>query len=187
MDAGCGDGALACLIAKRGAEAVGIDADPAMLAVARVRAAEEGLHVTFLDGRLERLPFGDQTFDLVVAVAVLCFVSDSTAALRELARVLKPGGRLVIGELGRWSSWAALRRIRGWLGSTTWRTARFRTAAELRSLVERTGLFVGAIRGAVYYPPVDSLARVLAPADPWLGRLTTFGAAFIAIAGKKHA
>ena len=74
-----------------------------------------------------------------------------------------------------------LRRLRGWLGSPTWRAARFRTAAELRVLAQQAGLSVTAIRGAVYYPPVGLLARVLAPIDSWLGGLTTVGAAFIAL------
>lgn len=99
-------------------------------------------------------------------------------AVRELARVLR---RLVLGELGRWSLWAAIRRLRGWLGSTTWKVARFRTAADLRALAEESGLSVTAVRGAVFYPPVGIFARVLAPLDPWLGRLTTFGAAFIVL------
>ena len=98
-----------------------------------------------------------------------------------MARVLKPGGRLVIGELGRWSWWAAHRRIRGWLGDRTWRAAMFRTAKELRRLVNAAGLNVAEIRGAVQYPPCGFAARLLAPVDPWLGQQTTLGAAFIAV------
>jgi hypothetical protein len=98
-----------------------------------------------------------------------------------MARVLRPGGRLVLGELGRWNLWAARRRVLGWLGSQTWKTARFRTASELRILAEQAGLLVTMRRSAIYYPPVGVLARVLAPLDPWLGRITTIGAAFIAM------
>jgi ubiquinone biosynthesis O-methyltransferase len=181
LDAGCGDGKLACVMASRGAEVTGIDSDPAMLAAARSRAEKARIEARFLEGRIERLPVPDASFDAVMAITVLCFVPDAAAALREMARVLRPGGRLVIGELGRWSLWAAIRRVRGWFGSPTWRAARFRTAAELRALAEQAGLAVTAIRGAVYYPPAGVLARILAPIDPWLGRLTTFGAAFIAL------
>lgn len=181
LDAGCGDGALVRAAASRGADVTGIDTDPAMLAVARSRAAQAGLHATFMEGPVERLPFPNASFDVVVSITVLCFVADAAGAVREMVRVLRPGGRLVLGELGRWNVWAMRRRVRGWLGSATWKAARFRTASELRALAKGAGLSVTAIRGAVYYPPVGFLARLLAPIDSRLGRLTTFGAAFIAL------
>lgn len=117
LDAGCGDGLLACSLAERGAHSVGLDADRRMLVAAAARAGGRGVHATFVEGRVERVPFADDVFDVVVAVTVLCFVSDASVAVREIARVLRPGGRLVIGELGRWNTWAARRRVRGWLGS----------------------------------------------------------------------
>jgi ubiquinone/menaquinone biosynthesis C-methylase UbiE len=181
LDLGCGDGALVCAAASRGAEATGVDPDPAMLAAARTRADRDGITAAFLEGRAERLPFPDAAFDVVVSITVLCFVPDASVAVREMVRVLRPGGRLVIGELGRWSLWAMIRRLRGWLGSATWKAAHFRTGTELRALAKQTGLSVTAIRGAVFYPPVGILARVLAPLDSSLGRVTTVGAAFIAL------
>jgi hypothetical protein len=71
----------------------------------------------------------------------------------EMARVLKPGGRLIIGELGRWSLWAAHRRIRGWLGYPTWRVAMFRTATELRELARVARLDVVEMRGTYTIRP----------------------------------
>ncbi|MDJ0947337.1 MAG: hypothetical protein QNJ94_00300 [Alphaproteobacteria bacterium] len=53
-----------------------------------------------------------------------------------MARVLRPGGRFVIGKLHKWSSWAAQRRLRAWLGSALWRRGRFRTAGELGRLAQ---------------------------------------------------
>ena len=79
------------------------------------------------------MPFKEAAFDLVLAVTTLCFVRDAKRVVMKMTRVLKPGGRLVIGELGRSSFWAAHRRIRGWLGDQTWRVAMFRPALELRS------------------------------------------------------
>lgn len=181
LDTGCGDGALVCAAASRGAIPTGIDPDLAMIAAARSRTAKAGLGATFVEGRVEHLPFPDASFDVVAAVTVLCFVPGAAGAVREMARVLRPGGWLVLGELGRWSWWATIRRVRGWLGSSTWAAARFRTAAELRFLAGQAGLSVTAVRGGVYYPPVGMLARALAPLDSGLGRLTTFGAAFIAL------
>lgn len=181
LDVGCGDGVLTCAASSRGARATGVDPDPAMLNAARARAKRIGVEADFMDGRIERLPFADASFDVVAAITVLCFVSHASAAVREMARVLRPGGRLILGELGRWSLWAAIRRLRGWLGAATWKAARFRSAKELRALVEDAGLRPTAIRGAVFYPPVGLCARFLAPTDHWLGRLTTWGAAFIAL------
>jgi SAM-dependent methyltransferase len=186
LEIGCGDGALACALALRGAEVVGLDPNPAMLSAARSRAAEDGIVPTFVEGRIERLPFPDASFDTVIAVTVLCFVRDATGAVREMARVLRPGGQIVVGELGRWSVWAAFRRVRGWFGSPTWRAARFHTANGLRALFERNGLSLSVVRGAVYYPPIGVFARVLAPVDRWPARIGSFGAAFIAAAGRKE-
>lgn len=185
LDIGCGDAALAVELARRGARVTGIDPDPAMLRAGAARAAAHG--VALAQGRIEALPFASARFDRVVAVTVLCFVPDAAAAWSEMARVLRPGGRLVIGELGQWSLWAARRRVRGWLGARLWRAATFRSAGELRRAAAAAGLVVENVRGAVFYPPVAALARLAAPADAWLGRRATFGAAFIALAARKPA
>src|SRR5450759_2795555 len=119
LDVGCGDAALASEFARRGAIVTGLDADPAMIAAARRRTEIQATQLRLIEGQAERLPFDDAAFDCVIAVTTLFFVRDSERAIMEMARVLKPGGRLVIGELGRWSFWAAHRRIRGWLGDPT--------------------------------------------------------------------
>jgi hypothetical protein len=102
-----------------------------------------------------------------------------------MARVLEPGGRLVLGELARWSSWAAARRIRGWLGDPTWRRAHFFTRRELIALARSAGLQVIDVRGAVHFPRSALAARVMRPVDPLLGRLHAPGAAFLAVAASK--
>jgi|SRR5581483_1280899 len=185
LDVGCGDGVFALELARRGANVTGLDASADMVTAARKRAEAELSRPQFVEGEAEKLPFDDATFDRVVAMAVLCLVPDAERAVAEMARVLKPGGRLVIGELGRWSLWAAQRRVRGWLGAATWRAARFRTAAELGGLVSSAGLRPSEMRGGVFYPPLALAARLLSPVDLRLGRSTTFGAAFIATSASK--
>jgi ubiquinone/menaquinone biosynthesis C-methylase UbiE len=185
LDIGCGDGLLAAELAAAGARVTGIDPDAAMLDAAAQRTARQDIR--FVQGRIEALPFPDASFDLVTAVTVLCFVRDEATAWREMARVLRPGGRLVIGELGRWSLWALRRRIRGWLGSRLWRSAAFHSAAQLRRAAAAGGLVIDDVRGAVFHPPNAALAGLTAGVDAQLGRLTTFGAAFIALHAHKPA
>lgn len=106
----------------------------------------------------------------MLAVTILCFVPDAAPVFAEIARVLRPGGRLVIGELGKWSCWAAVRRIRARRGAGVWASARFRTKGELQRLAEGAGLAVETVRGAVFYPRWAPGARLCAPCDPLLGR-----------------
>jgi ubiquinone biosynthesis O-methyltransferase len=187
LDVGCGDGDLALELWERGAQVTGIDASQEMIAAARVRAKHQKAAIAFEVAAAEHLPFASEQFDIVVAVTILCFVKDPAPVFREMARVLRPGGRLVIGELGRWSSWAAARRVRAWCGSALWRRARFRSNRELRRLIKHVGLAVETVRGAIYYPRWRFVARRCAPWDRALGRLTTVGAAFIALSAVKPA
>jgi SAM-dependent methyltransferase len=186
LDVGCGDALLAVALAEKGATVTGVDADPRMLAAGRVRADASGVAVHLKQGDIYALPFVDG-IDIVLAVTVLCFVDDAGCAMQEMARVLRPGGRLVIGELGPWNLWAARRRVGGWLGSRVWRSATFRTARALIDLVTDAGLAVTAMRGAVYYPPLGAMAALLARFDAWIGKCTTAGAAFLVVVGEKPA
>jgi len=185
LDVGCGDGELAVTLWERRSRVSAIDASEAMIGAARARAQARRADIDFEIARAEQLPFPTARFDLVVAVTILCFLGDATGVFREMARVLRPGGRLVIGELGKWSTWAAARRIRGWSGSQLWREARFRTAGELRALAEQAGLTVELLRGAIFYPRHIALARLMAPADARIGRWTTKGAAFVALSATR--
>jgi SAM-dependent methyltransferase len=181
LELGCGDGAFAIELWKRGADVVGIDSSISMIDAARARAAGSDADIVFCHGRAETLPFATGCFDLVVATTILCFLKDAVPTFEEIGRVLRHGGQLVIGELGKWSAWAAVRRIRGWLGSPLWSRARFRLPSELRTLAEQGGMVPGRVRGAIYYPKLGFAARLLAPFDPFFGGLTTIGAAFIAL------
>lgn len=185
LDVGCGDGALALELARRGAIVTGLDADAAMIAAARRRADSAGIRLRLVEGQAETLPFDDAAFDYVIAITVLCFVPDAGQAFGEMARVLRPGGRLLIGELNRWSLWAAQRRIRGWFGHRTWRNVKFRSKSDLRHLAGAAGLRAIALRGAVHYPPCGAMARLFMPIDAWLGRHASMGPAFVVLHAAK--
>jgi len=74
----------------------GIDLSPAMLDIARQRAADLGLDVDLRVGNAEELPFDDAAFDTAVCALSLCTIPDPAAAIGEMKRVLVPGGRLLL-------------------------------------------------------------------------------------------
>jgi ubiquinone/menaquinone biosynthesis C-methylase UbiE len=74
----------------------GIELSPAMLARARVRADQMDRPADLRQGDAQRLPFRDASFDSVIATLTLCSIPDDMAAVAEMARVLRPGGRLVL-------------------------------------------------------------------------------------------
>ena len=104
LEVGCGSGAVTREIARRvgsRGSAVGLDPSSALLAVARELAREAGLgdRVEFREGDALRLPFPDRSFDAVVCVTVLSHVPKGEAAIPELVRVVRPGGRLGVFDL----------------------------------------------------------------------------------------
>lgn len=95
LDAACGTGRLTSLLARRGHRVVGVDGSTEMLALARRK--EPGRE--FLLGRLDRLPVGDSTADLVTCALALTHVPKLGPVMAEFARVLRPGGHLVISDI----------------------------------------------------------------------------------------
>ncbi|MDA0138797.1 class I SAM-dependent methyltransferase [Solirubrobacter deserti] len=96
VDVACGTGNAALLAAARGARVIGVDGAPRLLAVARERAAARGLEVDLREGDLAALPVNDGAADVVLSVFGVIFATDPAAALREIARVLRPDGRALV-------------------------------------------------------------------------------------------
>lgn len=103
LDLGCGAG-LDSLVAAQmvGPEGsvTGIDMTPEMLAKAQSGAADLGVgNATFVEGEAERLPFDDESFDVVISNGVIDLIPDKDAVFAELHRVLRPGGRIQIADV----------------------------------------------------------------------------------------
>jgi SAM-dependent methyltransferase len=94
VDAGMGPGRLCVELERRGWTASGVDLSEEMVELARTRLPHA--RDRLVQGSIYRLPFGDEGFDAVTAVGVLEYLHDVPAALRELGRVLAPGGRVVV-------------------------------------------------------------------------------------------
>jgi ArsR family transcriptional regulator len=100
LDIGTGTGRVLELLATRISQGVGVDASKAMLALARSRLARPGLsHCSVRLADMYRLPFADASFDLAVMQMVLHYAEDPPGVLAELARVLRPDGRLILIDL----------------------------------------------------------------------------------------
>ena len=95
LDGGCGEGYMSRLLAARGARVVGIDTSSTLIEAAERYANSSSSGSTYYVASLEKIPEGDKRFDVVVLNHVLSDISDPEVALREVGRVLRPGGRLV--------------------------------------------------------------------------------------------
>ncbi len=99
LDVACGTGIIArnmaSYVGPQG-KVVGLDSSPEMLATARSLSSPSGTTIQWIEGYAQHLPFATATFDIAVCQGGLQFISDQQAALQEMYRVLKPGGRMVL-------------------------------------------------------------------------------------------
>jgi SAM-dependent methyltransferase len=166
LDVACGTGVLARAAAERAGQdgiVIGLDINEGMLAVARRNAP----NIEWRHGRAEALPFDSNNFDAVVSQFGLMFFEDQPAALREMMRVLRPGGRVAVAV------WAALEDSPGYAALTNLLQhlfgdraadalrARFALANPhiLRSLFNEAGIHAAHItthKGTACFPSIES-------------------------------
>jgi SAM-dependent methyltransferase len=142
LDLGSGPGLDAFLAAKQvgtNGRVIGVDMTPEMLARARAAAAKAGIaNVDFRHGRLERLPVESGTVDAVTSNCVINLVPDKAAVFGEIARVLKPGGRVVVSDivLERALPEAVAKDVFAWCGCVAGASDR----REYLAMIEAAGL-----------------------------------------------
>ncbi len=143
LDVGSGLGTSALAIARAaGCAVIGVDLSATNIERAAARAADAGLggRVRFLEGDAEALPLSDASVDGVVSECSLCLVPDKLAAVREIARVVRRGGRLAISDVT--TNPAALPPELRTLSAWTACLADARPLTELAALLEESGLVV---------------------------------------------
>jgi SAM-dependent methyltransferase len=166
LDIGTGTGALLEVLAPRVTAALGVDASRAMLALARSRLSRPGLtHCAVRQGDMYRLALPDAGFDTVVLQMVLHYAEDPQGALSEAARVLRPGGRIVVVDLAEHDRTDFVERLaHRWPGFSDGRMHALLTDAGLapaRTVVVPGPIEVRLWPGERVGGPVESVARVL--------------------------
>jgi ubiquinone/menaquinone biosynthesis C-methylase UbiE len=148
LDVACGSGAN--FPALRTADHItAVDLSPGMVDIARHKAEDLGLPLDLLIMDAQQLDFADGSFDVVVSALSTCTFPDPVAALREMSRVVRPGGRILLLEHGR-SSWGLLGRFQDRGAHRHFETAGCRWNQEPLDLVRAAGLTVTDHRRAFF-------------------------------------
>ncbi|MGE0223323.1 MAG: metalloregulator ArsR/SmtB family transcription factor [Acetobacteraceae bacterium] len=136
LDIGTGTGRVLELLAPRVRQGLGVDASKSMLALARARlASAEFAHCTVRLADMYRLPLADASFDVAVLQMVLHYAEDPAGVLAEAARVLRPGGRMIVIDLAAHVQEDVAKRLaHRWFGFTD---------AAMHELLTRAGLAIG--------------------------------------------
>jgi len=119
LEIGCGTGSLLKVLLERKYRAFGLDASPAMLGQARKKLKKAGFEGRLVQGKVQHLPFPDNTFETVVSTFPTSYIM-SLESLNEIQRVLYPGGRLVVVDTAFLKPYSRasrfLIRVYGWVG-----------------------------------------------------------------------
>jgi ubiquinone/menaquinone biosynthesis C-methylase UbiE len=143
LDAGCGTGIFTLDILSSGSKVIGLDLSLPMLR--RAEKKLKGYPFQIVLAGMLNLPFPESFFDKVVSVTALEFVEEGKAAVGELFRVTKRGGRIVVATLNSLSPWALRRRVEAKERHTLFEKAIFRSPDELRSHAPAAGVVETAI------------------------------------------
>lgn len=151
LDAGCGTGNFSIKLCKMGCMVTGIDISEDMLAIARSKISREGLNAAFYKMDIYHLDFPDNYFDGIYSMAAFEFIHQPQEAYYEMYRVLKPGGKLLIGAINKNSTWGRMYEQQGQQNPlSVFHNAALKTIDELLRLDPGHLL---ATRGCVYIPP----------------------------------
>jgi len=145
LEIGCGTGHWSRFFAERGFGVTGIDISPEMV---RVAAGKATCGVRFSVADATSLPFPDGSFDIAVAITVLEFVAEPRRLLQEMARCIRPGGRIVVGALNKCSLLGIRHRVRP---SEIFGSAKMFSRSELHGLLLDFGR--ATVRAAAFVIP----------------------------------
>lgn len=157
LDVGCGGGLVCEPLSRLGANVTGIDPGQETVAAARAHAASQGLAIEYCATTVEDVAEAGETFDAVTALEVLEHVPDPRAFIATCARVVRPGGALIVSTINRTAKSYALAIVAAeyllrWLPRGTHDWDRFLTPDEVRDALEAAGLENVRFEGIAYDP-----------------------------------
>lgn len=164
LDIGCGGGLIAEPMARLGADVTGVDAAEANIKTAMVHAEEHGLAIDYRHGTAEQLiEAGEPLFDVVLNLEVVEHVADPDAFLADCARLVKPGGLMIVGSINRTPKAFALaifgaEWVMGWLPRGTHRFSKLVKPEEVTRVLRDTGFETGEAVGVSYNPLNDQFS-----------------------------
>jgi 2-polyprenyl-6-hydroxyphenyl methylase/3-demethylubiquinone-9 3-methyltransferase len=160
LDIGCGGGLLSEPLARLGANVTGADASATNIEVAKLHAATSGLTIDYRASTAEAIADAGETFDVVLAMEIIEHVSDVDLFLAECARMVRPGGLLLVATLNRTPKSFALAIVGAeyllrWLPVGTHDWSKFVKPSEVIAAVETSGLSVIDKTGVSFNPLLD--------------------------------
>jgi ubiquinone/menaquinone biosynthesis C-methylase UbiE len=154
LDAGCGTGVFTLNILGCGPRITGLDMSQPMLRRAEQKA--KGYSFRCVAGDMQYLPFSDECFDKVVSMTALEFIEDGKGAVKDLFRVVKKGGVVVVTTLNSLSPWADRRRQAADRGHSLFEQMIFRSPDDMRALVPVDG----TVKTAIHFLKDDDPQKV---------------------------
>ena len=139
LEVGAGTGRFAAAAAEMGGCLVATEPDT-VVATWAAHHRKAGNRTAWVAAWGQGLPFSDGRFDAAFTVTALCFATQHEAIVREMVRVVRPGGRVVLGELNAVAPWQILRRIKGFVPGSPYRDAHFHTVSGLVRMLRGQGL-----------------------------------------------
>jgi 2-polyprenyl-6-hydroxyphenyl methylase/3-demethylubiquinone-9 3-methyltransferase len=157
VDIGCGGGLMSEPLARLGASVVGVEPVEESAAAARLHAQSQGLAIDYRTARVEDLAAAGEEFDIALSMEVIEHVPDAALFLKTCARLVKPGGIMLLSTLNRTLkayvlAIAAAEYVFGWLPRGTHQWERFVTPDELQAELHAAGLEMTSVRGLTYGP-----------------------------------
>jgi 2-polyprenyl-6-hydroxyphenyl methylase/3-demethylubiquinone-9 3-methyltransferase len=158
LDIGCGGGLLCEPMTRLGFQVTGVDASARNIATASTHAAEQGLSIDYRASTAEALlAAGEAPFDVILNMEVIEHVADPASYLRDCARLLKPGGLMIVATLNRTLKALALAKVGAeyvlrWLPAGTHDWSKFLKPEEIRDFLAQEPVVVDGPFGVVFNP-----------------------------------